>query len=79
MGLPELVTEDLAAYEALALRLAADPVLMQSLRAKLEHNRVQCPLFDTDHFRRRLESAFITMWDRCQRGEPPRSFDVEMS
>jgi predicted O-linked N-acetylglucosamine transferase (SPINDLY family) len=78
VGLPELVTDSLAAYEALALRLAGDAALLQSLRTRLAHNKLHGPLFDTDHFRRRLEAAFATMWERCQRGEPPRSFDVAL-
>ena len=35
------------------------------------------PLFDTDRFRRHVESAYTTMWERYQRGETPRSFAVE--
>jgi predicted O-linked N-acetylglucosamine transferase (SPINDLY family) len=75
-GVPELVTRDLAGYEALALKLATDPDLRHGLRAKLEDGRQQCPLFDTDRFRRSLEAALMTMWDIRQRGEAPQSFDV---
>jgi hypothetical protein len=35
------------------------------------------PLFDTDRFRRYIESAFRTLWEISQRGEPPRAFPVE--
>ena len=35
VGLPELITRSLEEYEALALRLAQDPVLLASLKAKL--------------------------------------------
>ena len=34
------------------------------------------PLFDTDRFRRHIESAYVTMYERYQRGEPPHSFAV---
>jgi predicted O-linked N-acetylglucosamine transferase (SPINDLY family) len=77
IGLPELVSESLEAYEALALRLARDPALLQSIRDKLESHRLSTPLFDTDRFRRHLESAYATMWDIFLRGETPRSFGVE--
>jgi len=75
-GLPELVTSSLAEYEALALRLAREEGLLSSLRARLQRNRTSSALFDTDRFRRHLESAFRTMWETCQRGERPRSFAV---
>jgi len=75
-GVPELVTRDLAGYEALALKLTSDPDLRHGVRAKLEDARMRCLLFDTDRFRRSLEAAFVTMWDIGQRGEAPRSFNV---
>jgi protein O-GlcNAc transferase len=76
-GLPELVTGDLAEYEALALRLATDAAPLRGFRQRLEQNRTSCPLFDTDRFRRHIETAYATMWEMHQRGESPRSFSVE--
>jgi len=75
--LPELVTENLQEYEAMALKLAGNPTLLQALRRKLSHNRQTAPLFDTDRFRRHIESAYTTMWKIFQRGEAPKSFNVE--
>jgi predicted O-linked N-acetylglucosamine transferase (SPINDLY family) len=71
IGLPELVTSTLDAYEALALRLAGDPALLAATRQKLARNRDTSPLFDTDRFRRSIEAAYTTMWERHQRGEGP--------
>ena len=34
-------------------------------------------LFDTDRLRPHIESAYVTMWERYQRGESPESFAVE--
>ncbi len=76
VGLPELITDKMADYEALALKLARDPRMLAQVRAKLERNRQRCPLFDTDRFRRHVESAYQTMWERHQRGEPPSDFAV---
>jgi protein O-GlcNAc transferase len=76
-GLPELVTQNLEEYQALALELAAEPSLLQSIRRKLAANRLACPLFDTDRFRRHIEAAYATMWDIYRRGEAPRSFEIE--
>jgi protein O-GlcNAc transferase len=77
VGLPELVTRSLDEYEGLALKLATDPVLIASVRQKLDANRKTSPLFDTDRLRRQIEHAYMTMWDIAQRGEPPRSFAVD--
>ena len=76
-GLPELVTHSLDDYERLALSLATDPARLAAIRRKLEANRSECRLFDSDRFRRNLEAAYATMWDIHRRGEHPRSFHVE--
>jgi predicted O-linked N-acetylglucosamine transferase (SPINDLY family) len=76
VGLPELVTENPADYVALAEALARDPARLQALRDKLEHNRLQQPLFDTARFTRHLEQSYTTMWETWQRGERPSAFRV---
>jgi len=76
-GLPELVTTSLDDYEALALKLATDTALLPSFRRKLADHRSTCPLFDGDRFRRHVEAAYTTMWDRHRRGESPRHFRVD--
>jgi predicted O-linked N-acetylglucosamine transferase (SPINDLY family) len=77
ISLPELVTYNLEDYEALALRLATEPSLLCSFQKKINENRLTYPLFDSDRYRRHLETAYETMWERWQRGETPRSFAVE--
>src|SRR6266849_5852484 len=77
VGLPELVTSSLEEYQALALKLARGDRLLGELRARLERNRASAPLFDTDRFRRHIESAYRTMWEIRQRGDEPRAFAVE--
>ena len=64
-------------YEALALRLATTPEMLSDIKARLARNRTTHPLFDTDRFRRHIESAYVAMWQRYQRGEPPESFEVQ--
>ncbi len=61
VGLPELVTEKLADYEALALVLARDPARLAVLKRKLADNLSTTPLFDADRFRVNIEAAFTTM------------------
>ena len=58
-GLPELVTDDAAAYERTALELARDPARLQALREKLAGRN--SPLFDTPRFARDIEALFSEM------------------
>jgi len=75
-GVPELVTTSWDEYQRLALRLAADRDLLAAMKERLARNRDTCPLFDTDRFRRHIESAYATMHERARRGEAPASFAV---
>jgi protein O-GlcNAc transferase len=79
IGLPELVTENLTDYAALAKALARDPARLAWLREKLAHNRLREPLFDTARFAHHLEQAYVAMWDRWQRGERPEAFSIGAS
>ena len=76
LDMPELITRNLEDYEALAFALATTPDMLGGIRNKLARNRTSRPLFDTDRFRRHIEFAYLTMWERFQRGEQPASFDV---
>jgi protein O-GlcNAc transferase len=77
MGLPELVTDSLADYEAMAVSLARDADRMSAIRAKLARNRESTALFDTACFTRNLEAAYVQMHARSLRGEAPQSFALE--
>jgi protein O-GlcNAc transferase len=76
VGVAELITTSLEDYEALALKIARDPSLLRSLKAKLARNRGTYPLFDTARFTRNIEAAYTTMWQRHRQGEPPAHFAV---
>jgi predicted O-linked N-acetylglucosamine transferase (SPINDLY family) len=78
-GLPELVVDSLADYEAAALALARDPDKLGALRQKLAQQRASAPLFDRGRYRRHVEQAYVHMVERQRRGEPPVSFDVPAS
>ncbi len=75
-GLPELVANTPEDYEARAVRLASDAPQRGALKARLEAHRADFPLFDTDRFRRHIESAYATMHARSQRGLAPEAFEV---
>jgi protein O-GlcNAc transferase len=77
IGLNELVTEDMPAYERLAVKLATDPGLLQFVRKKLQSNRSTMPLFDTGLFCASLEAAYTKMWEISQSGLPAQAFSLE--
>ena len=77
LDLPDLVTDSLENYEALALSLATDAARLRSVRARLAGNRTTALLFDTDRFCRNLERAYMQMWERLRSGRPPGPFAVE--
>jgi protein O-GlcNAc transferase len=77
IGLPELMTHNLEDYEALAVKLAREPILLDGLRRRLGENQSLLPLFDTDRFRGSLERAYTTMIEIERQGKGPRSFSVE--
>jgi predicted O-linked N-acetylglucosamine transferase (SPINDLY family) len=76
LGVPELITASLEAYEALALKLARDPTLLAGMKEKLARNRAGAPLFDTPRFTRHIEAAYAAMWERYRRGAAPEGFSV---
>jgi len=76
IGMPELITNTPEQYVALAVRLGSEPAFLAATKATLAANRATKPLFDTDRFRRHIEAAYIAMWERAQRGEPPADITV---
>lgn len=63
-GLPELICEDLSAYEALALRYATQPEALAAVKSKLKTVKAS-PLFDTALFARSLENLYRKMLDEA--------------
>lgn len=70
VGLPELVTQSEAEYEALALALARDPKRLSALREKLHANRQSTALFDTKSYARNFEAGLAEAHRRQIAGEP---------
>jgi protein O-GlcNAc transferase len=79
IGLPELVTNSLAEYEARALQLAREPARLAELRSRLADNRSRMQLFDMARYTSDIEAAYSGMWDRWCAGELPAPFDVRAS
>jgi protein O-GlcNAc transferase len=68
VNLPELITTSQEQYESLAIELATHPEKLKSIKDKLVSNLPTAPLYDTSLFTRDLESAYLTMCDRQQKG-----------
>ena len=63
-NLPELITDNLSAYQEKALELAQNKETLSHLKQKLFANKATAALFDTTLFARNLENAYITMHNR---------------
>ena len=75
-NLPELVTTSLEEYEALALRLARDPALLDGYRERLLQSSAEIPLFNTAAFTAALERAYQQMHEIYLAGARPAMFKV---
>jgi len=71
VNLPELITSTQEQYESLAIELATNPEKFKIIKDKLVNNLSTSALYDTPLFIRRLESAYLKMYDRYQRGLDP--------
>ena len=76
VDLSELVTRNLAEYEALALRLARSPGELGALHERLARGRENAPLFDTPRYVRNLEAAYEKMWEAYSSGARPRQIEL---
>jgi protein O-GlcNAc transferase len=76
IGFTELITHSLEEYEALAVKLARNPVELQEIRQRIANNRLVAPLFDTPRFVRNLETAYKEMWKIFLAGEAPKQIEV---
>jgi len=76
LDLPELIADDLRAYETLARELAQSPVRLNILKQKLKQNLATQPLFDSVTFTRDLEAALTAMIELARTGKEPQAFQV---
>lgn len=76
IGLPELITTTLEAYEQMAVVLATHPEKLAAIKHKLAENRLTMPLFDTKLFTKHIEAAYTAMYERHQAGLAPDHIKV---
>ena len=77
INLPELITNSLEEYEALAIELATNPNKLKAIKDKLAANLSTAPLYNTKLFVKNLESAYTTMYERHHEGLEPDHIYVE--
>ncbi|RZK02013.1 MAG: glycosyltransferase family 41 protein [Novosphingobium sp.] len=77
IGLPDLVTDNAADYEALIADLASHPQELATVRARLAENRLSQPLFDTAGYTQAIERAFETVHQRRLDGLTPADVVID--
>ena len=70
LGLEDLITPNLQAYEALALHLAQTPSRLLEIKSRIKANRATKAMFDTKGKVADLEALFQVMWKRHCQGLP---------
>jgi len=71
IGLPELVTSTEKEYIELAQALGRDPSRLASIKAKLAHNKLSAPLFNTPLNVKYIETAFEKTMERYLNNQIP--------
>jgi len=77
IGLPELITESEADYEALILKLALNPDTLCAVKEKLDANRLTQPLFDSKRYTRNFENGLRQAYARSFEGRSPEDIWVD--
>jgi predicted O-linked N-acetylglucosamine transferase (SPINDLY family) len=77
VGLPELVTDSVEAYEALAIDFALQPLKLEHIKNKLQKNLLTMPLFDTRQYTLHIESAYSQIYKRYISGLAPDHLYIE--
>jgi predicted O-linked N-acetylglucosamine transferase (SPINDLY family) len=76
LGMPELVTKDVQAYEAMAVGLGTDAEMVKRLKEKLRQQSQSAPLFDMERYTRHLERAYEQMHQYVQQGKAAQAIEV---
>lgn len=76
LGLGDLAARSPAEYSAVALDLARNPTGLRAVRQRLAELRSGHSFFDTDRYRRHLETAYRMMSERYRAGLAPEAFAV---
>ena len=64
LDMPELITQSLFEYEALAVELATNSEKMLSIKRKLRCKKKNGLLFNTSEFTKKIEQAYVEIYER---------------
>jgi predicted O-linked N-acetylglucosamine transferase (SPINDLY family) len=76
LGMPELVTKDVQAYEAMAVSLGTDAEMVKRLKEKLRQQSQSAPLFDVDRLTKHIEQAYGQMLQYTQQEKAAQAIEV---
>lgn len=71
LGLPELIADDYASYEEIAIRLGNNIDYRRSIRARLYNYRLSSRLFSVEDYASSMEDCYEKMFDRFNEGRAP--------
>jgi predicted O-linked N-acetylglucosamine transferase (SPINDLY family) len=74
---PELITYSTKEYEALAIELALNQILLESTKTKIIKNKDLSPLFDSINYVKDLEKIYQKMFEIKERKEAPENIYIE--
>ncbi len=76
VGLDRLTCKNIEAYIQMCVYLGRNPDKITPMKEHLKKAWMSNSFFDTSQFVRKLESAYLSMWQAYIAGKPPKSFDV---
>ena len=77
IGLPELITYSENEYKNKAIELATNPILLKTIKEKLEKNKISKPLFDAKLFTKNVESAYKKIYKRYNSNIPTENIEIK--
>ena len=77
LGLPELITYSENEYKNKAIEFATNPILLKTIKEKLEKNKISKPLFDAKLFTKNVESAYKKIYKRYNSNMPTENIEIK--
>lgn len=72
----ELIAKSRDDYIAKAIELANNPGKLKRIQEKIVKNRDASQIYDPEFFTKRLDEAYLKMWERYQDGKPPKDITI---
>ena len=79
VGMPEFIANTQEEYEEKAIGLAQNTAQLKALRQKLQFNRLNAPLFNTEKITSHIEKAYANVYERYHADLMPENIYVENS